>query len=112
MTTQVAEVLINPFGDDDDDFDCNHIVDSNYERSRAIVMEEQEDQEDQEEDDQLPETLPHTLQSFKHLEVKLLLKIIFIGIFSNLSHWTCGESVHHDYDSFRNSLLSTGWTSA
>ena len=42
---QVAEVLINPFGDDDDDFDCNHIVDSNYERSRAIVMDEQEEQE-------------------------------------------------------------------
>ena len=43
---KVAEILINPFGDDDDDFDCNHIVDSNYERSRAIVMAQEEEEEE------------------------------------------------------------------
>ena len=49
-------------------------MDSNYERSRAIVMDEQEEQdvkekEEEEEEEELPETLPHTLQSYQHLEV-------------------------------------------
>ena len=70
---QVAEILINPFGDDDDDFDCNHIVDSNYERSRAIVVQYSEDEEEKEEEDlddaEMPESLPNTLKSYKHQEV-------------------------------------------
>ena len=69
---KVAEILINPFGDDDDDFDCNHIVDSNYERSRAIVMaqeEEEEEKEEDEDDTEMPECLPHTVESCRHQEV-------------------------------------------
>ena len=69
----MAEILINPFGDDDDDFDCNHIVDSNYERSRAIVTAEEEEEE---EDDEMPECLPHTVESYRHQEVSLLLNLI------------------------------------
>ena len=66
---QVAEILINPFGDDDDDFDCNHIVDSNYERSRAIVVQYSEDEEEDFDDAEMPESLPNTLKSYKHQEV-------------------------------------------
>jgi len=67
---KVAEILINPFGDDDDDFDCNHIVDSNYERSRAIVTAQEEEVEEKEEDDaEMPECLPHTVESYRHQEV-------------------------------------------
>ena len=73
ISCQVAEILINPFGDDDDDFDCNHMVDSNYERSRAIVVQYSEDEEEKEEEDlddaEMPESLPNTLKSYKHQEV-------------------------------------------
>ena len=71
----MAEILINPFGDDDDDFDCNHIVDSNYERSRAIVMAEEDGEEEKEEEDdeeEIPECLPHTVESYRHQEVLFL----------------------------------------
>ena len=66
--------MINPFGDDDDDFDCNHIVDSNYERSRAIVMAEEDEEEEKEEEDdeEIPECLPHTVESYMHQEVLFL----------------------------------------
>ena len=82
---QVAEILINPFGDDDDDFDCNHIVDSNYERSRAIVMaqeEEEEGKEEEEDDAEMPECLPHTVESYRHQEVFLLLCFCFKNSFA------------------------------
>ena len=79
----MAEILINPFGDDDDDFDCNHIVDSNYERSRAIVTAQEEEVEEKEEDDaEMPECLPHTVESYRHQEV---LFFAFTTSFAKLS---------------------------
>ena len=64
---KVVEVLINPFGDDDDDFDLNYLVDRNFQVSylmvemdkKAYVMEH-----DTYGGRIPPATLPHTVKSF------------------------------------------------
>ena len=71
---KVAETLINPFGEDDDDIDVNYIVDRNFQISLLMVGMDggEDDEEDLDADtfgDTLPPpALPHTVSSLKTKE--------------------------------------------
>ena len=69
---KVAETLINPFGDDDDDFDMNYLIDRNFQVS--FLMVEMDKSKYRIEDDTMggkipPPTLPHTFKSFNEQDM-------------------------------------------
>ena len=64
----VAETLLNPFGEDDDDIDANYIIDRNFQIGYFMVSTEDSDEDPEEDtygDSIPPPTLPHTVSSYK-----------------------------------------------